>query len=122
MSAICEAIDLSIAIDDGEKLNDSPDDVGDVSLQSMTHRTRASDAAGDLSRLRALSQHFIDILAECNGIPANTPPAKAMRSNSDVAHLVMLFSRYGKSGFGVKNHFLVRSAAAIHHEGTKDTK
>jgi hypothetical protein len=61
ISPICDAIDVSIATEEGEILNDKPDVTGDVSPQSITQRSRASEAAGVLSLLRALSQHFIFI-------------------------------------------------------------
>ena len=45
--------------DDGEKLNESPEDVGAESEQLRAQHNRAADAACDLSLLLALSQHSI---------------------------------------------------------------
>ena len=45
--------------DDGEKLTESPDDVGAESEQLSAQHNRAAVAACDLSLLLALSQHSI---------------------------------------------------------------
>lgn len=58
-SAICAAIESSIATDDGEKLDEKPEDVGAESVQFNAQHKRAIDASGDLSVLIALSQHSI---------------------------------------------------------------
>lgn len=58
-SAICAAIESSIATDDGVKLNERPEEVGAKSVQFTAQHKRAIDASVDLSLLFALSQHSI---------------------------------------------------------------
>lgn len=87
-------MEASTATQEYEKLANVPDDTGEVSLQSIMHRSRASEAFGERSLLRALSQHFIVILGECSGIPAKTPPAKAKTRITAVIHLTIILSRY----------------------------
>lgn len=90
-SAICGEIDSLIATDDGEKLNDKPDEVGAESEQFNAQQRRATDASRDWSLLFALSQHFISrIFSECTGVPANTPPASAKRRKNDVRNLFIV--------------------------------
>ena len=52
-------MESSMATDDGEKLTESPDDVGAESEQLSAQHNRAAVAACDLSLLLALSQHSI---------------------------------------------------------------
>ncbi len=93
--AIWEGIESLIATGDGEKLTEKPDEVGAPSAQFNAQQRRAIPATWLLSRLSALSQHFIiPIFSECTGIPANAPPAIAKRRINDVSHLFMVLFDY----------------------------
>ena len=58
-SSIWAEIESSTATDDGEKLNERPDEVGAESVQFNAQHSCAAVTAADFSLLFALSQHFI---------------------------------------------------------------
>lgn len=89
-AAICSAIDFEIVIFDGEKLNDALDGVGTDSEQLTAQHKSAAFAAGDLSLLFALSQHFIILsFHACSGVPDTTPPARTKTKNSNVSRFTI---------------------------------
>ncbi|MGB7070660.1 MAG: hypothetical protein WBD22_14300 [Pyrinomonadaceae bacterium] len=83
---------------DGEKLKDAPDEVG-VELEQLTaQHNRDACAAGVLSLLFALSQHFIICpRGACSGVPANTPPARAESKKSNVSLFTIKFEYMARS-------------------------
>jgi|CXWL01.1.fsa_nt_gi hypothetical protein len=83
-AAICSAIDLEMEILEEEKLYDALDEVGTDSEQLTAQHKSAAFAAGDLSLLLALSQHFIILsFGECSGVPDTTPPTRATSTKSN---------------------------------------
>ena len=86
-AAISSAIDFEIAIFDGEKLNDMLDGVG-VEFEQLTEQhKRAASAAGVISLLLALSQHFIiSLLDEWSGVPPRIPLPSVETTKNVVNH------------------------------------
>lgn len=76
---------------DGAKLNDTPDGVGVELEQFIAQHKRAASAAGVLSLLLALSQHFIIwSRGECKRVPADTSPASTKSKKSNVKRLTII--------------------------------
>ncbi len=85
--------DSEIFIAVGAKLNDEPEGAGTEFVQLRAQHNRAAFACGDFCLLFAFLQHFIIrlfIFPECIGVPASTPPARAMIRKSDVSHVFIV--------------------------------
>jgi len=77
-------MDLATVVVEGVKLNEMPDGAGIDSVQLTAQHKRVAFAAGDLSLLLALSQHFIILLFDAwRGVPDTTPPARAKSKQSN---------------------------------------
>ena len=79
-------MDLELFKADGKKLNEPAEDVGADSEQLTAQHKRDASAAGVLSLLFALSQHFIILLfGEWSGVPERTLLARAKRKKDNIS-------------------------------------
>ena len=87
-AAICSAIDFETVNPEREKLIEAANAVGADFEQFIAQQSRAASAAGDLSLLFALTQHFIiSRLGEWSGIPPRIPLASVEITKTVVSHI-----------------------------------